>query len=187
MCQSIETDEVQYKIGNFQLDFLQLHHCLNHCSFNKMQLMAWNGMLPSKFANCPIPLCNSCLYGKTMKKPWRHKGKKNKQEGTFTVTRPGQVVLVDQLESHVPGLVAQLQGWLTTTKRYKVATIFVDHHRLSYTQIQCTMTSEETIKVKEAFETYCQSMGVQLQHYHANNGIFNEEHKSLKTHIIKMY
>ena len=57
------------------------------------------------------------------KRPWRVKGEDKK--ATKTVTRPGQIVSVDQLESNTPGLIAQFKGNLTQ-QRYKCATVFVD-------------------------------------------------------------
>ena len=80
--------------------------------------------------------------------------------------------MVDQLESPAPGLIAQLKG-IPTTKRYKAATIFVDHFsRLSFVRLQSTLTSEDTLQAKKAFEKYSESNGVQIKHYHADNGRF---------------
>ena len=88
-----------------------------------LQEMAKQGALPSKYANCPIPTCSACLYGKASKKPTRDKPtlvRKTKRE-----LKPGDVTSVDQMTSVTPGLVAQMSGTLTT-KRYRYATVFVD-------------------------------------------------------------
>ena len=88
------------------------------------------------------------------------------------ITKPGECVSVDKLESPTPGLIAQLKG-IPTKMRYKVATIFVDHYsRLSYVHLQKTTNAEETIQAKAAFEQYARTHGVKILHYHADNGRF---------------
>jgi hypothetical protein len=84
----------------------------------------------------------------------------------------GECVSVDQLESRQVGFVAHLKGRLTLG-RYRVATIFVDHHsRLGYVHLQKDSTSKETLKAKHAFELYARERGVKVKNYHANNGRF---------------
>jgi len=81
-------------------------------------------------------------------------------------------VSVDQLVSTTPGLIAQLRG-LPTTKRYNAATVFVDQFSgLSFVHLQKTTSAEETIEGKSKFEAYASSNGVEVQHYHADNGVF---------------
>jgi hypothetical protein len=87
-------------------------------------------------------------------------------------TAPGQMVSVDQLESSAAGFISQLKGRLTR-RRYKAATIFVDNFsRMSYVHLQESLTSGDTVEAKEAFEAFSRNMGVRIQKYHADNGIF---------------
>jgi hypothetical protein len=96
------------------------------------------------------------------------------REGVQSATVAGQVVSVDQLQSTVPGLVGQMKGW-PTIQRYNYATVFVDQYsRLSYVYIQKTDNAAETLMAKHAFEGYARTMGVQVQHYHTDNGRFCE-------------
>ena len=91
------------------------------------------------------------------------------------VSSPGAVVSVDQLESAVPGLIAQMKGFLTH-QRYNVATVYVDHFSgLSYVYVQKGSTVEETVEGKRAFERYAKTYGIRIQHYHADNGIFEAQ------------
>ena len=54
--------------------------------------------------------------------------------------------------------------------------IFVDHASdLSYVYHQTSMTSEETLKSKLAFEKFAASHGVNIKHYHADNGRFKDK------------
>jgi hypothetical protein len=133
--------------------------------------MAARKEIPSRLANCRIPKCQSCLYGKATKRPWRTKG----QSGTLKeVKHPGQCVLVDQLESPVAGFIGQNKGFFFR-KRYKVATIFVDHFsHLSYVYLQESTKGVQTLAAKRSFEAYSASHGVKIQQYHADNGRFAE-------------
>ena len=126
---------------------------------------------PKRLANCDIPICSACQYGKATRRPWRQKTNKNLAE-VEPSSRPGDCVSVDQSIAGTPGLIAQLAGFMTK-ERYRVATVFVDHYsNLGYTYYQKTSSVEETLKAKEAFERYAASRGVNIRHYHADNGVF---------------
>ena len=51
-------------------------HQLRHVSFFKLQEMACQGILPQRLAQCKIPSCSACLYGKATKRAWRSKQEK---------------------------------------------------------------------------------------------------------------
>jgi hypothetical protein len=78
------------------------------------------------------------------------------------------------MEPPTPGFVGQIKGWLTT-KRYRAATVFVDHYsQLSFAYMQFSTGAEETVNAKLAFEAYAAQFGVSVRHYHADNGRFAE-------------
>jgi hypothetical protein len=84
-------------------DLLMAYHGrLGHLPFDRIQLAAKQGLLPSRIANCHIPKCASCLFGKAKRRPWRTRGHTG-QIGR-TATKPGDVVSVpvDQLISKTP-------------------------------------------------------------------------------------
>ena len=153
-------------------ELMRWHLRLGHLPFANIRLMAARKEIPSRLANCRIPRCQSCLYGRATKRPWRTKG----QAGTIhPVTAPGQCVSVDQLESPVAGFVGQNKGYFFR-KRYKVATIFVDHFsRLSYVYLQESTKGGQTLAAKRSFEAYAATHGVKIRHYHADNGRFAEQ------------
>ena len=163
--------QVQFDDGkNVTAEMLKLHHRLGHPSFYKMRTMAKQGVIPSRFAKCDIPVCAACTYAKIVKRPWRGKSTSGFQKSK--VSRPGQIVSVDQLVSPTPGLIAQMTGRLTT-KRYKYATIFVDQYsKVGYIHIQKTSTAEETIEGKNIFEAKMKAVGADILAYQADNGIF---------------
>jgi hypothetical protein len=58
------------------------------------------------------------------------------------------------------GFFAQLKGRLTK-RRYKCATIFVDHFsRMRFVHLQSNDSSGETIKAKRSIETFAAEHGV---------------------------
>ena len=80
-------------------------------------------------------MCTTCMFGKATKRPWRTKAPLNRDQPSHTITKPGNCVYVDQLESSAPGLIGQLLG-IPTIKRYKVAILFIDHYNeLGYIQL----------------------------------------------------
>jgi hypothetical protein len=90
----------------------------------------------------------------------------------FIATKPGECVSVDQMASTEVGFFAQMKGKLTK-RRYRCATIFVDHFsRLRFVHLQSDDSSAETIEAKRAFETFAAEHGVRIQHYHCDNGRF---------------
>ena len=158
-------------IGTAQ-EFLRWHQRLGHLSMSAMRAMAAAGILPSRLANCEAPVCPACMFGKAQRRPWRHKPTVENKQSVVDPTVPGQVVSVDQMVSQTPGLVAQMSGFITS-KRYTVATVFVDQAtKYGFTFFQSSTSADETLLAKQAFEDHCRRMNVQIQHYHADNGVF---------------
>jgi len=151
-------------------ELMYWHLRLGHLAFSRVQHMAHLGLLPRRLQKAKIPFCSGCIYGKMTRRPWRTKGMY--RQTPRIVTKPGECVSVDQLESSAPGFIAQLKG-IPTVKRFKAATVFVDHYsRLGYIYLQQNLTSDETIKAKQAFEAFAHTHGVRIQHYHSDNGRF---------------
>ena len=163
-------------MDNASIELLHYHYKLNHLSMRKIQSMAKEGLLPSKFKTCLIPACPSCLFGKATRRPWRDKPKKDSKPSKLRIANhPGQTISVDQMESNTPGLIAQMKGSLTT-KRYKVATIFVDNYSgYSFIYFQNSTSGEETLQAKITFERFSSKCGVRVTHYHADNGRFADK------------
>jgi len=111
----VDVDEEDHIDEPAAAKMLREHHRLAHLPFSHMRAMARAGLLPGTFLTCREPLCSSCLYGKATRRPWRTKA--SPDGGLKRATFAGQCVAVDQCESPVPGLVAQLKG-IPTKKRY---------------------------------------------------------------------
>ena len=70
------------------------------------------------------------------------------------------------------GVFAQLKRGLTK-KRYRAATIFVDHFSgYKYAHLMTNLSLEETVAAKRAFERHASELIVTVLHYHADNGRF---------------
>jgi hypothetical protein len=165
-------------------EYMPGHYRLNRPSHTVMTKMEKQGMLPrgitkilttmSKQHTKP-PMCNDCCGAKATRKPLRGKGKRYNQRHLKKTPHPGEIVSVDQLESSIPEFIGQMTGKLTN-QRIVASTVYVDHASdLSYIYHQTSMTSEETLKSKLAFEKFAASHGVNIKHYHADNGRFKDK------------
>ena len=82
-----------------------------------------------------------------------HPGEQSKATTLVSIKASGDCVSVDQLESPTPGFVGQIKGWLTT-KWYRDALIYVDHHtQLPFAFMQFSTLAEETMTMR-AFEDF---------------------------------
>jgi hypothetical protein len=80
------------------------------------------------------------------------------------------------------GFYAQLKGRLAK-KRYKVATVFVNHFsRLHFIHLQLDTSLEKTMASKIAFEHFATEHGVKLLHFHCDNRRFFENTFSKACH-----
>jgi hypothetical protein len=169
---TVNPESFKKKPSDIAAEFLEYHYTYGHISPKKIQLMAKQGLLPGYLAKGPIPLCTAFLYGKVAKTPWRSMPTTVASEKSVTPTIPGQCVSVDFLTSPTPGIVAQMTG-IFTHKRYNHASVYVDQsNSYGYVFLQKSISEEEKIQGKEAFERHCLSMDINIQHCHADNGIF---------------
>jgi hypothetical protein len=122
------------------------------------------------------PMCNDCYCASAARTSWRGKPRKDdkKMLDRRLKMKPGDVVSVDQLESSVPGLLGQMTG-IRTTQRIRGSSVNVDQASdLSCIYHHTSLTTEDTVKGKEAFEAYAKSHGVHIKLYHADNGRFKD-------------
>ena len=165
-------DQDEPLLKSDQAALMRLHEQLGHCSFAQLKQMAEQGIIPRKFAKVPPPKCPSCLYRKAHRKPWRtHKIDPKIKPSTI----PGAVVSINQLESPVPGFMPIAKGQ-PTVRKYHGASVFVDHASdFTYVHMHYHLTTEEMIDAKHAFKCLAEQHGVQILHYHCNNGRFADK------------
>jgi hypothetical protein len=169
-----------------QQEYMRWHYNLNHASQKVMTRMANKGMLPSYITRIlkimdkqcrKGPICNDCYSASAARTPWRTKpNRQMKQTDDKRASlSPGDVVSVDQLETSTPGFKGQITGILTR-QRIVGSTISVDQASdMGYVYHHLSMSSEETVRAKESFERYAKSYGVNIKHYHQENGMTGQE------------
>jgi hypothetical protein len=163
-----EGEDVHLAAGDNQAELMQWHYRLGHLTFPKLKQLALSGEISKKLVKVTPPKCAGRIFGAMTKIPWHGKETKASHE-VFTATKPGECVSVDQMVSTEVGFFGQMKGKLTK-KRYRCATIFVDHYsRLRFVHLQVDDSSEETIAAKRAFQAFAAKHGVRIQHYHCNN------------------
>ena len=151
-----------------------IHERMGHISYARLKLLARAGLIPRELADVDPLVCPGCAYGKAHRKPWRSKGKSNLKH-LRAATAPGQVVSVDKLVSPTPGFVPTHRG-APTTQRYEGATVFVDHYSdFTYVHLMTHLDAESTVQAKQAFERESAQYGVRVEHYHADNGLFDSK------------
>jgi hypothetical protein len=88
-------DEEERQNTTIAADCLRCHQTFGHISPKEIQCMARRGVLPRRFASCPIPVCTACMYGKATRRPWRTRSPENYERKTNVPTRPGERISVD--------------------------------------------------------------------------------------------
>eukprot|EP00956_Cyclotella_meneghiniana_P029977 scaffold74389_cov38-Cyclotella_meneghiniana.AAC.4 len=113
-----------------QQEFMHLHEKMYHTPFHVMIRLARTGVLPKRFLKLrnDTPICISCNFGKAHKRPWWSKGKRSSPIRKESDTQVGDCVSTDQIVSAQPGLIPQMNGFLTSDRIWGV-TVFVDHAR----------------------------------------------------------
>ena len=164
-------DEEDHITETATAELLRHHYDMGHISFTKLQQMVRQRTLPHCLSTCAIPDCSACQYAKATRRPWQMKiASRNKD--IAIPSKPGQVVLVDQLVSPVPGLIAQMTGFITK-QLYKYATVYIDQFSgFSFVYLQRMASAQETLESKQAMERYAQARTITIKAYHADNGIF---------------
>jgi hypothetical protein len=167
-----KVDEEEPVYADDKQEYMHWHYKLNHPSYTVMSRMAKQHMLPRRIAkisrrldkqDTKPPMCNDCCGAKATRRPWRTSAGKGNASHIKPATSPGDVVSVDQLESSIPGFIGQMTGKLTR-QRIVGSTVYVDHTSdFSFVYHQTSMSSEETVKSKSAFEKFAASHGSEHQ------------------------
>jgi hypothetical protein len=85
------------------------HYRLSHLLFATINHMTKRGELPKKLANCADPMCTPCIYGQMTRRPWSTRSEPSNIAQQRTITQPGDCVSINQTESPVLGLEAQMK------------------------------------------------------------------------------
>jgi len=134
----------------------------------------------SKAATSDIPVCEACRYGHQVKRP----------DGTTTTTKnpacvgalkkdqrqPGQQIFMDQLESCVRGCLLHTSGREPMSSRFCGTTVFCNApSNYIHVKHQVTLNASDTINSTLSFERMARDLGVTIDSYHTDNGIFKSK------------
>jgi hypothetical protein len=168
-----EGEDTQLAAADDRTKLMRWHYRLGHLPFSKLKQLALNREIPKKLAKIKPPKCAGCLFGAMTKIPWQGKEAKASHK-VFITTKLGECISVNQMTSTEVGFYTQMKGKLTK-KRYRCATVFVDHYsRLRFVHLQIDDSSIKTIATKRAFKTFAAEHSVKIQHYHCNNSRFSD-------------
>ena len=103
---SSNNSSLELRAQRDEAELIRWHQRLSHISFKRLKLLCMIGILPRRLASVPNPKCLAYIYRKLNRKLWRTKSSNSRIKVT-TFSQPGECVSVDQLESPVPGFVAQ--------------------------------------------------------------------------------
>jgi transposase InsO family protein len=141
------------------------------------------GCLPSRHASvstCDPPQCLACNAAKARRRPSGAKKTTIRPERenilSLDILRPGQRVSVDQYESSVRGRLPSTRGREKAHQKYCGGTLFIDHaSTYIHVENQSSLSATDTIRSKHIFEQQARGCGVEVEHYHTDNGVFTSK------------
>jgi hypothetical protein len=154
-----------------QREYLSIHERLGHPNFGTMQKWSKLCLIPHKFRKITPPLCLACQLGK------HHRVSRitNNKIISNTVTKPGDLIHMDQAETTTPGRPMTLSGWNNSTK-ITCFTIHVDSiSKRIFAEFQTSTNAEQTIDGKKRLEQYANQYSVKISNFRADNGVFKSK------------
>lgn len=157
-----------HSMSPLQKEFLHYHHRLGHENFATLKEWASHHLIPHKFAKVDPPICLGCLLGKQQRR------KRNQTNGVISnlVTKPGDLIHIDQAETSTPGRPMTFSG---RNSKHKITcfTLFIDSiSKKIFAEFQTSTDAKQTIEGKKRFEATAQRYDVKITEYRADNGVF---------------
>ena len=180
------TDDNNPLLTRAQKELLKWHYKLNHVGFQHLHWLLRNfkifgvtGVIGS--GNDVItPLCSCCLTGGMQKLPTKGnihtKVRECKSILKHEKTIPGALIFSDQFVSSEPGKHYNLRGQQLGNTGYRGGTVFYDaassfisiHHQVGF-------TSSETLKSMLTFEREAAQVGITIEGYNTDNGVYTSK------------
>ena len=163
--------------------WLKWHIRLGHLSFVHTRKLAVGGFLNnlalglSSLLTHEAPKCEACRYGKQQRTPDKINTHTRKKEPKGNLIKeklyPGHTVFSDQLESRVRGRLLHTAGREADSDRFCGSTVFCDGASgYIHLEHQVTLNASDTINSKTAFEQHARDLGVSVESYHTDNGVY---------------
>jgi hypothetical protein len=121
------------------------------------------------------PKCAACQFGKQQRNPKQGSKQVSDERGVLKKDKlePGDLIFSDQYESCLPGRVFNARGSTVHSQQMMGGTLFCDaaSGRISVHN-QVSLAASDTIVSKLKFEQEALSVGVQVQQYCTDNGVY---------------
>jgi hypothetical protein len=178
------TDAGNQNLTEAQKELLRWHFRLGHLHFASIQLLLRSGALATSdgqkalhraAANCNLPRCASCQFGKAKRRPTDSSTSKPDASHDGALKKenllPGQRVSVDHFVCNTKGRLYDSKGKTSPELMYSGGCLFVDHATgFVHVEHQVALTSHETLLSKHKFEATARDCGVIPQAYLSDNG-----------------
>ena len=164
--------------------WMKWHVKLGHLSFSHTRKLGAGGFLDkhalglSTLQAQEAPQCEACRYGKQQRTPDKINthARKPEQKGNLLKEKlyPGHTVFSDQLESRVRGRLLHTAGREADSDKFCGSTVFCDGASgYIHLEHQVTLNASDTINAKTSFEQHARDLGVTIDSYHTDNGIYS--------------
>ena len=190
------TDEVNPLLSKKAKLLLKFHYKLGHLGFQHLKwllrhipLFGAQGVMAAD-PSTDVPKCSGCITGGMEKQPVKGNVRTQNPHRKGCLKRekliPGALIFSDQFVSSVPGKYFNGKGQLCTTKGFHGGTIFYDASS-AYISIhhQQTFTSHETLQSMLTFEREAAELGIEIQGYNTDNGVYTAKQIMNKLHENK--
>jgi hypothetical protein len=158
---------------------------LGHLNFKSIQMLLRSGVLGRSpvtqlASRCEHPKCASCQYGKARCQMLPSTVQKTvvSHEGAIKADDlvQGQCVSVDHFECTAKGRLYESRGKTTKDSMYQGGCLFIDHASgYVHVEHQVSFSTTDTLRSKHLFERSCLDMGVVVQAYQSDNGVFSSK------------
>jgi len=179
------SDERNQNLSHKAKTLLQWHFRLGHVGFQRLKWIGrqgWLGGVGERFglSSVEAPKCAACQFGQQqrLKKEGKTTSVDTDREGILKKDKlePGDLIFSDQYQSSLPGRVFGRRGAAIHSKTYTGGTIFCDAaSKRLFLRHQSTLTAQETVEAKLAFEREALQVGVSVKAYQTDNGIYTSK------------
>lgn len=163
--------------------WMRWHIKLGHLSFAHVLKLGLGGYLDKhalgleRNPQLGQPKCTSCQFGKQVRTPDYTTTTSKNPESTGALKegqlKPGQRVFTDQLESRVRGRRLHTAGREQESDRFCGSSVFVDAASgYIHVEHQVSLGATDSINAKTSFERMARDVGVDVDQYHTDNGIY---------------
>ena len=194
-------DDANQNLSSPQKELLFFHSRFGHINFRSLQSnmrehlfedkdghsMILKPVIPTKYKqtkSCIPPKCSACLLGKAKKRSTSGMKTQSRPPNPLpTEAEPGSTICCDHYESSIKGRKENTYGKEKDTDKYVGGTIFCDAATgFIYIAHQVSLRVGDTIKSKNNFEQMATSLGVKVQSYFGDNGVFTA--KGFKADLV---